>query len=270
VTVLVARPAGQLANRLFQYAHVVAAAADHGFTTAFPGLGSDADRFPAFARDALCRYPAPRRPLSPRLRPALARAAPLALRLPRAHDTDAAGALDLDHPSRRPRVIAGWGVRAYGAFERQAGELRRVFAPDDASRAAAEAAVSRARAHAATVVGIHRRRGDYAGWQGGRYFYDDDEYAAVMRGVADLLGDVAFVVCSDEAVPDGAFGDLAVFPGPGAPVPDLTALSLCDRIAGPPSTFSAWASFAGEVPRHEIVDPAAAPTAADFQIKTTG
>jgi hypothetical protein len=32
----------------------------------------------------------------------------------------------------------------------------------------------------------------------------------------------------------------------------MTAMSLCDAIIGPPSTFSQWASFMGRVPRLQI------------------
>ena len=32
----------------------------------------------------------------------------------------------------------------------------------------------------------------------------------------------------------------------------MTAMSLCDAILGPPSTFSQWASFMGRVPRLQI------------------
>ena len=35
---------------------------------------------------------------------------------------------------------------------------------------------------------------------------------------------------------------------------DLYALSLCDRLMGPPSTFSRWASFVNHVPLYFIFD----------------
>jgi hypothetical protein len=264
--IVIARPVGQLANRLFQYAHFVALAADTGTAVANPGLGAHADHFPAFAGDALCRYPPPRRNVPAALRPTAAAATAAALRgaraLPRVHAIDVPDSeeRDLESPQfaghlHRGRLVlvAGWQLRAYGAFARQREELRRVFTPAPAHVAAAEAAVERARAAAALVVGVHRRRGDYAAWNGGRYLFDDEQYAAVMRRARDLLGrDVAFVVCSDEPVPAQAFAGLSVHPGPGLPVEDLHALSLCDRLIGPPSTFGSWASFMGEVPRYEM------------------
>ena len=278
--IVVARPVGQLANRLFQYAHFVAFAADTGITVANPGLGTHADAFPAFARDALCRYPEPRRKLPAALRSQAAIAAAVALRasaaLPRVHAFDVADtevtSLEVD-PFRRLAersallLAAGWQLRAYGAFARHRDELRRVFTPAPQHLAASAAAVARARRAAPLVVGVHRRRGDYAGWREGRYLYDDEQYAAVMERMQALLGgEVAFLVCSDEPVPDQAFAGFAVLPGPGRPVEDLYALSMCDRLLGPPSTFGSWASFVGEVSRYEITDPGAEFSLEDLRI----
>ncbi|HAX17707.1 MAG TPA: hypothetical protein DCY00_03825 [Actinobacteria bacterium] len=38
-------------------------------------------------------------------------------------------------------------------------------------------------------------------------------------------------------------------------IEDLYSLALCDYIFGPPSTFSMWASFYGEVPLRFITNP---------------
>jgi hypothetical protein len=267
--IVVARPAGQLANRLFQFAHFVALAADTGVTVANPAFGRFANYFPAFSRDALCRYPDARGSVPTALRPVVARAAAVALRGARALPGIAAldvpddeGA-DLESPElralwgkRRLVFVAGWQLRASGAFARQRKELRRVFSPAEAHVSAAGAAVAQARTASPVVVGVHRRRGDYRAWRDGRYLFDDNQYAAVMRRMRELLGgDVAFLLCSDEPLPARAFAGLSVYPGPGRPIEDLHALSLCDRLIGPPSTFGSWASFMGEVPRYQIHDP---------------
>jgi hypothetical protein len=267
--IVVARPVGQLANRLVQYAHFVAYAAETGVTVANPALEDDANHFPAFADDALCRYPAPRVNIPAELRKRAAMAADAALArarllpLVRAIDVPADEAFDLEEPAFRrvasgSRIVlmAGWDLRAFRAFARHRDELRRVFTPAARHVAAAEAAVARARLSAPVVVGVHRRRTDYARWREGRYLFDDAQYASVMRRTRDLIGqDVAFLVCSDERVPANAFTGLRVHRGPGERFDDLHALALCDRLIGPPSTFSAWASFMGAVPRYQIKDP---------------
>ena len=40
---------------------------------------------------------------------------------------------------------------------------------------------------------------------------------------------------------------------PGTALEDLHALAGCDYLIGPPSTFGAWASFHGDVPRYTIM-----------------
>ena len=49
-------------------------------------------------------------------------------------------------------------------------------------------------------------------------------------------------------MPAAPFSGLTVDHGPGDPVGDLFALAGCDRVIGPPSTFSQWAAFFGDVP----------------------
>src|SRR4051794_9351227 len=246
--IVVARPVGQLANRLVQYAHFVAYAAETGVTVANPALEGDANHFPAFADDALCRYPAPRVNIPADLRKRAAMAADAALDrarflpLVRAVDVPAGEEFDLEGPgfrrvARRGRVVlvAGWELRAFRAFALHRDELRRVFTPALGHVAAAEAAVARARESGRVVVGVHRRRTDYASWRDGRYLFDDAQYASVMRRTRDLIAeDVAFLVCSDEDVPANAFAGLPVHRGPGNRIDDLHALALCDRLIGPP------------------------------------
>jgi hypothetical protein len=71
-------------------------------------------------------------------------------------------------------------------------------------------------------------------------------------------------------VPGEPFAGLDVHHGPGEPVEDLHALSLCDRLVGPPSTYSAWASFMNAVPRYEIADPAAPLLESAFRASVDG
>jgi hypothetical protein len=60
---------------------------------------------------------------------------------------------------------------------------------------------------------------------------------------------VAFLVCSNEPVaPLLSLEGLKVFEGPGTAIGDLYALAGCDKLMGPPSTFSLWASYWGGRP----------------------
>ena len=103
------------------------------------------------------------------------------------------------------------------------------------------------------VVGIHIRRGDYATWNDGRFFYSLEEYHEFMLRIQQLYSRkrVAFFISSNEDF------SLNLFEGcicrrfgkePSGAILDLYTLSLCDRIIGPFSSYSRWASFIGEVP----------------------
>ena len=56
------------------------------------------------------------------------------------------------------------------------------------------------------------------------------------------------LVCSNASPPASAFAGCDVSAGIGHLVEDLYALARCDYLVGPPSTYTAWASFYGQVP----------------------
>ena len=55
---VIAKPFGQLCNRLVRAANFIAAAIDQGRTIADPSFGEYADLFETTSRDILCRFPA--------------------------------------------------------------------------------------------------------------------------------------------------------------------------------------------------------------------
>jgi len=148
----------------------------------------------------------------------------------------------------------GWQTRTDTRYLAQTlPELKRIFRPKDEIMQKAEAMVAQLREEADIVVGVHIRRGDYATWNDGRFFYELEDYRQFMLRLQQLYGDrrVAFFISSNEdftpTVFDGCrcqrFGK-----EPSGAILDLYTLSLCDRIIGPFSSYSRWASFIGEVP----------------------
>lgn len=288
---------GQLGNRLFTFAHVIAAALEHGHTVANPAFAPYAETFVGTAGDLLCRYP-PRRS---RLRPSADRgdrvvrwlsvALPFAEALARsavlrrsvavlesgATTTllDPGGECDLDGPgfrqaaaARRLVLLKGPLHRAHRSIRKHGDAVRKHFRPVDRVARAAGEAMARARRRGRTVVGVHVRHRDYRSFLGGRYFFAAEQYAALMGRLAAVLGaaDTAFLVCSDEPQEPGAFGELRVERAGGSAAADLFALARCDYVVGPPSTFSAFASFLGAVPRYTIEDVGRPPRLADFVV----
>ena len=103
------------------------------------------------------------------------------------------------------------------------------------------------------LIGVHIRAGDYKKFEGGKWFYTPNQYYDKMKELAalEVFRDkkIAFVICSNEkniSLPETDM--FSVFNEERHFVEDLYLLAKCDYIIGPPSTFSIWASFYGDVP----------------------
>lgn len=287
--IVIAKGVGRLANRLLLFAHFIGTSIEHGFAVANPALRHYAKYFPSTARDLLCRFPPGRAlwaPLGSRhlLYHVTLRAADALHRLPRADrgiglirlrrdqrvDLDGEAFLDA---VRRHRVlfVQDWFFRSRVNCERHREVIRDYLTPWEHHLVRSHGSVKPARRRGRFVVGVHLRRGDYEGFRGGRFYYSHAEYRAIMTRVEAAFPseNVSFLVCSDEPVPSDAFHGLDVLYGPGQELEDLYALAACDRLVGPPSTYSAWASFYGDVPRYQVQDPASPVEASAFRVDRT-
>ena len=270
-TVIISRGEGQMGNRLFQYASFYSASLEKGFQVWNPSFGEYATWFPELAQDVFCRPSG--ESLSLCLRGIFSRLfslasgklAGLACRPFGGEVLDITGSHDVqDEPydlgsgefesllaRRRFLLVRGWKFRARESLWRQRDEVKKVFRPSDAVLAAANQSLEKARADGDLLIGVHVRRGDYAGWLGGKYFFALENYERWMREAAALHAGrrVAFLVCSNEPVgPLLGLEGLKTFAGPGTAIADLYGLAGCDKLMGPPSTFSLWASYWGGAP----------------------
>lgn len=132
-------------------------------------------------------------------------------------------------------------------------ELQYIFRPKNDIMDKAYAMMARIHQEADFVVGVHIRHGDYKTFFDGRYYYTLEEFHQFMLRIQRIYTNkrVAFFISSNEAF------DVSNFEGcrcyrfgkePSGDILDLYTLSFCDRILGPWSTYSRWASFIGEVP----------------------
>ncbi|HOZ87710.1 MAG TPA: hypothetical protein PL029_08130 [Bacteroidia bacterium] len=121
-----------------------------------------------------------------------------------------------------------------------------------------------------TIIGLHIRRGDYKTFEGGKYYYSIEQYVVILKNLALLFKNeqVHFLISSNETTGLNAadFSGFKITFAPGHELLDLYCLSKCSYIAGPPSTYSMWASFYGQVPLCMISDPAKTPEKSDFKI----
>ncbi len=276
---------GRLGNRLILFANIIAYAAEHGHRVANVTFHSYAHLFKSTCDDIYCRYPkAAQGSLLDKL-PPLTRA----IRWSRMfyHTVRAASVLNERWPVFGRRVVTvreqsglpfelltdakiqnrireakvvfiyGWHFRAPDCVERHADLIRNFFRPIDEFERSSTEAVERLREGGRVVVGVHLRLGDNWKWKGGKYFFPVKLYGTWMAQMAEQFPGrkVSFMVCSDEPRSESEFPGLTIGFGPGSQVGDLSALSKCDCIFGPLSTFSQWASFYGNKPLFHLEEP---------------
>jgi hypothetical protein len=154
--------------------------------------------------------------------------------------------------SQRVTQLAGLYFYDSVAFAKHGDLVRQYFRPVPSVRNLVAQSLASARRDADVVVGVHIRHGDYQTFCNGIMYYTFAEYAALMRLVEGLFPGkrVSFLICSNGTPPAEDFRGLRIHQGPGHVVGDVYALAACDYIVGPPSTYSEWASFYGQVPRY--------------------
>jgi len=141
----------------------------------------------------------------------------------------------------------GWLFRGFESIQRFRDEIVTTFRPHDTVLSWADHRLAEARVRGEVVVGVHIRWEDYRGTPN---FLEPREYLQRMTGVAALLAPrrAVFLVFSNEPLTASDFSPHEVVLAQGSPIQDLTLMSRCDFLMAPPSTFSGWASFSGNVP----------------------
>jgi hypothetical protein len=146
--------------------------------------------------------------------------------------------------------LFGWNFRAPELVVLHREIVREYLRPRADFRVAAEGCLAELRGSCDVVVGVHIRHGDYRTWLSGKYFFPVERYVMWMHDVVGLLPGqrVGFLVCSNEPRASTEFTESKFAFGPGSAVGDLHALSLCDYLIGPLSTYTQWASYYGNAP----------------------
>ncbi len=292
--VVISQKPGQLCNRLFVFAHFAANALEHGYAVLDPALDEYADLINGPSRQLLIRFPAsPHRPVfygafATRVRrlfrKLLYRVANKASRMARARpfcnfsqvqvlEGSRSEPIDLSPEDGRPipckaaiSFVRGYFYHAKKNLQEHRQALLNYFGPAPPEARIVEQYIEAVREQAETLIGVHVRQGDYADFRGGKYLYSLEAYAAVMRQLATQFpGGPLFVLCTNGVLDPGVLTDIKWQQGPGGVATDLYALSRCDYILGPPSSYSRWAAFYGAVPLLVLEDPDRAVTVDDFR-----
>jgi hypothetical protein len=270
--ILVGKKFGQLSNQLFLFGHLIAYASHFGDTIVNPAFAEYAPFFQGTRDDVLARFPSVtgKMPPASRFRRPV-QAISYACHLLAKRLLEEPGTLaDRSRSSTGITIVKRWPLTFPELFHAQEGVIRDFLSPAPWIKEQVDDRTASVRDDGELLIGVHIRRGDYKLWRGGAYYYDISAYVDLLGRMDRHLSGAHYLLCSNENltpwISDFERAGLDVHYPAGSPVTDSYALSTCDLILGPPSTFSAWASFFGEVPLCWITDPASSPTLDDFVV----
>ena len=170
--------------------------------------------------------------------------------------------------SRRTLLVSGWKFREPVLTNKHANKIRDFFKPIQKVRQQVAKSFPERRNEMSLVIGVHIRKGDYSNWKGGKYDYPVGDYIFIMKKILDLFPNnkLSFLICSNVILDAELFNEFSITISHNSPIEDLYALSMCDLIFGPPSTFTQWASFYGEKPLLHIYDTKEEISRRSFQV----
>ncbi|QIP13897.1 hypothetical protein G8759_15395 [Spirosoma aureum] len=157
---------------------------------------------------------------------------------------------DLRREQKNWLLLEGEGFRSSIDVQRNKATIRSLFRPKAKYGKQVDRIIISLKEKGALLVGIHLRKGDYRYWESGKYYFDDLTYMNYIEQARRLFKNqnVGFILCSDEPINKSLFQSDTVYISANEVIVDLYLLAKCDYLIGPPSTFSGWASFYGDVP----------------------
>lgn len=148
--------------------------------------------------------------------------------------------------------LQSWDLREENEYyPRVLPQIKDIFRPNKEITTQVQSVFDHYRREGFFIVGVHVRRGDYKSFLNGKYFFDWSFYRLIMHQIEQILKSkkVCFFIATNENI-DSSLHDNFVIVDTDyhTSIHDLYGLCSCDLIVGPPSTFSVWASFYGNVP----------------------
>lgn len=253
-----ARDKSQMCNNLLQYAHVYAWGREHGrkvismrFSYKYQYFKICHTNLTSFTWYLVAKYLAALKIL------------PTASFKRRDCDREALERKMLKH---RHIVVSGWFVRYYDLFLKYRNEIVDLFTLDEQYTAPVRTKMqeveklSTPNSPLSTLrLGVHIRRGDYAKWRNGQFFYSDEIYAAYINRFVEMHQDKSvhvYLSTNDPSVTEEHFQLLCqkahIHCLGGSAPEDLFMLSECDYLIGPPSTFSLVAAMYRDIPLYRM------------------
>ena len=249
-----ARDKSQMCNNLLQYAHVYAWGREHGrkvismrFSYKYQFFHICHTDLTGFGWYLLAKYMAALHLL------------PTASFKRRDCDREALERKMLRH---RHIVVSGWFVRYYDLFLKYRQEICELFTIDpEITKPIANKMemVERGAQRPIVRLGVHIRRGDYAEWRNGQFFYDNETYAQHIDHFQHMFPENevhVYLSTNDPSVTEEVFqrqcSAAHIHHLQGNAPEDLFMLSACDYLIGPPSTFSLVAAMYRDLPLYRM------------------
>jgi hypothetical protein len=275
--IVITHGSGQLGNRLIQFGNILAYAMEHGHSLVNLGFTEYQTLFTQLHRRVLITYPAlnlklphawlrSRYGIDERLRRSLmSQRSPLnRLKLDYELPYLKPGSLvDIEAQLCHAKILTVRGLKfQHPDLVEKHGDRIRSFL---ALRGAAQSPTADGKIR----IGLHIRQGDYKNWRKGQFFFTLAQYRSVLeRLVTRLSQDFVIQIYSNGTIDLSVFQGLPVEKKAGDIAADLQSMAQCDFLLGPPSSFSLWASFIGQVPLYFIEHPTADPSLPDFVANT--
>jgi len=157
-------------------------------------------------------------------------------------------------------ICKGFGFRDKQNVIKHQNELRKIFQANADTRAAVDIYIQQAGiSKNTTCIGIHIRRKDYKFYNNGKYFFSDNHWLCWFDQLVNIFQSgpnyIKIILFSDENVEHLTDNQKHIHTGPGDMYEDLEMMNRCDFLLAPPSTFSGWASFMGNVPILRLESP---------------
>ena len=256
-----------LCNRLFPFGNLLACAIENGFRLEHGAFDEFSDYFVGTAGQSIpavdyrTHSSGRRQRICPRTLYLLTRRLKRKLHLDQTVSIKSKETFDLSCAAQLSLLESSYTTQLVGLyffdpvnFPKHQQRVRDYFRPIPALEQEVHKIESECRSGADMLVGVHIRHGDYATFSDGHMYYTIAEYVELMHAIIALHPGkrISFLVCTNGDVKPSDFGTLRTRIAPGHVVVDLYTLAKCDLVVGPPSTYSEWASFYGNVPRYKF------------------
>jgi len=260
--IFITKRPGQLGNSLFLFSHFIAFSIEKNKKIVNPAFYEYAGYFPSTASDNLQRFPKGKSFfVNDKLRKLYFRISfyterilsklHLSNKIVRIQELEWNERFQMDNDEKGQELLGpvvliwGWGFRCNSYFLKNIDFIRNFFKPFPKHIENVDRVIVPAKEKYDMIIGMHMRQGDYVNFAGGKYFYSIPQYVAAMRNATALFPGkkIGFLICSNAKPDPGVWNGFEVIASPGHELEDMYALSGCDYILGPPSTYSMWASF---------------------------